>query len=184
MQTIKYGYPDLNEQLDTGITYHEKAFEFSFQDHESLKQYVAFYRNCGAGFSPLPHRYKTNQVSLPIEFFANLALSPGYEPSENEHSVFYCTKELEGSMIEGNVNDALIIASGNHLSIGLVIRGKCIGKVFALEDIKPLVLADDMADIPSDIEGIIKLGDNFKEFINALSADDDDIEQWEEDFGE
>ncbi len=87
-------------------------------------------------------------------------------------------------MIEGNVNDALIIASGNHLSIGLVIRGKCIGKVFALEDIKPLVLADDMADIPSDIEGIIKLGDNFKEFINALSADDDDIEQWEEDFGE
>ncbi|KZK78007.1 hypothetical protein PsW64_03645 [Pseudovibrio sp. W64] len=184
MHKVKFRRPFSNEGLQRGIAYHEKAFGFSFQDHESLKQYVAFYRSCGAGYWPLPHRYETNQGSLLITFFANLAPHPEYSFDDDGDSVFSCTKALEGSMIRGNVNDALIIAGGTHLSIGLVIRGKCIGKVFALEDIKPLVLDDEMDDIPSDIEGITKLGDSFEEFINALSADEDDIEEWEEDFGE
>ncbi|MFS1523500.1 hypothetical protein ACL7TT_05200 [Microbulbifer sp. 2304DJ12-6] len=183
MQTIKYGYPDLNEQLDTGITYHEKAFEFSFQDHESLKQYLRFCKENGTGTDPLPCRFDKGNGSLCIEFFECLAPHPEYG-FESGTTVVSCTKSLKGSMIRGNVNDALIIASGNHLSIGLVIKGKCIGKVFALEDINPLILDDDMDDIPSDIEGINKLGDSFEEFINALSADDDDIEEWEEDHGE
>ncbi|KZL21920.1 hypothetical protein [Pseudovibrio sp. WM33] len=184
MRKVKFGSPFPSEGLERGIAYHEKALGFSFQDHESLKQYVAFYQNCGAGYWPLPHRYEINQAPLYIESFTNLASPPGYDPSKSGDSVFYCTKALEGSMIRGNVNDALIIAGGTHLSIGLVIRGKCIGKVFALEDINPLILDDDMDDIPSDIEGITKLGDSFDEFINALSADEDDIEEWKEDFGE
>ncbi|WP_159096960.1 hypothetical protein [Pseudovibrio sp. Alg231-02] len=184
MHKVKFRRPFSNEGLERGIAYHEKAFGFSFQDHESLKQYVAFYRSCGAGVRPLPYRYETNQGSLLITFFANLAPHPEYSFDDDGISVFSCTKDLEDTGICGNVNDALIIASGNHLSIGLVIRGKCIGKVFALEDINPLILDDDMDDIPSDIEGITKLGDSFEEFINALSADEDDIEEWEEDFGE
>ncbi|KZL15466.1 hypothetical protein PsAD2_03600 [Pseudovibrio axinellae] len=183
MQAIKYGYPDLKDQLDTGIAYHEKAFEFSFQDHESLKQYLTFCKENGTGSDPLPCCFEKDNESLYIDFFARLAPHPEYG-FESAITVVSCTKQLEGSMIRGNVNDALIIAYGTHLSIGLVIRGKCIGKVFALEDIKPLVLDDDMDDIPSDIEGITKLGDSFDEFINALSADEDDIEEWKEDFGE
>ncbi|KZL21916.1 hypothetical protein [Pseudovibrio sp. WM33] len=76
MQTIKYGYPDSNEQLDTGIDYYEKAFEFSFQDHESLKQYLRFCKENGTGSNPLPCCFKKGNVSLYIEFFARLAPHP------------------------------------------------------------------------------------------------------------
>ncbi|WP_109314615.1 hypothetical protein [Pseudovibrio ascidiaceicola] len=183
MQTIKYGYPDSNEQLDTGIDYYEKAFEFSFQDHESLKQYLRFCKENGTGSDPLPCCFKKGNVSLYIEFFARLAPHPEYG-FESGTTVLSLTKREKGTGLADDLSDALIIATGNHLSIGLVIRGKCIGKVFALEDINPLIFDNDMVDIPSDIEGITKLGDSFEEFINALSADEDDIEEWEEDFGE
>jgi hypothetical protein len=180
MQKVKFGYPYSQNDLDEGIAYHENKLGFSFQDHESLRQYIAFYRECGPGYDPLPFRFNTDEINSSIDFFARLAPHPEFGYTYDD-GIVSCTERLQDTGIEGNVNDAIIIAYGNHLSVGMIIRGKCIGKVFALEDIEPLVLDDDMEDIPSGLEGVTKLGDSFEEFINSLTADEEEIEQWNED---